>query len=399
METRANYVLIGGFALAGFIGLLGLLFWFAQVELDRQFAYYDIDFQSVSGLGDASDVRFAGLPVGRVVDVRLSPENDGRVRVRIEVDASTPVRSNSIATIEAQGVTGVSFVGISAGTPDAELLADASEAEVPMIRAGRSVLQSLSREAPQILTETLKVVRQLHELIGGENQRRVSNILENIERSSAAFAGTLDDFSAVSSAVSDFAREIVRFNTMLDGLSADMSGVLKGAQTTLASIDALSGDARATMASSTETLRQTQSAVAAAERYINNDLGPVTQQLSSSVAALDNRLTTLTEGASGLISTYTETGQTATARLNEAREVLSEASRLISRLDRTAQGIDGLVREEAKPLVDELRVAAREVTDHGARDQRHHPNRSKSHLRGDPHRERGDDSHHQDRGE
>lgn len=117
METRANYVLIGAFALAGFLAMLAAFLWFANIRLDRQFAYYDIDFPSVSGLSDASDVRFSGLPVGQVVDVRLSPERDGTVRVRIEIGADTPVRSDSVATIEAQGVTGVSYVGLSAGTP------------------------------------------------------------------------------------------------------------------------------------------------------------------------------------------------------------------------------------------------------------------------------------------
>lgn len=111
METRANYVLIGAFALAGFLAMLAAFLWFANIRLDRQFAYYDIDFPSVSGLSDASDVRFSGLPVGQVVDVRLSPERDGTVRVRIEIGADTPVRSDSVATIEAQGVTGVSYVG------------------------------------------------------------------------------------------------------------------------------------------------------------------------------------------------------------------------------------------------------------------------------------------------
>ena len=50
METRANYVLIGAFALAGFFGILAFFLWFANIQLDRHFAYYDIDFFSVSVL-------------------------------------------------------------------------------------------------------------------------------------------------------------------------------------------------------------------------------------------------------------------------------------------------------------------------------------------------------------
>ena len=50
METRANFVLIGAFTILGFLGLLAFLLWFAKLEVDRQFAYYDIYFTGVSGL-------------------------------------------------------------------------------------------------------------------------------------------------------------------------------------------------------------------------------------------------------------------------------------------------------------------------------------------------------------
>ncbi|WP_416883325.1 MlaD family protein [Marivita sp.] len=164
METKANFVLIGAFTLAGLLGILGFFLWFAQVELDRQFDYYDIRFSSVSGLSNASDVRFSGLPVGQVVDVRLSPNRDGTILVRVEVDAATPVRTDSIATIEAQGVTGVSFVGIGPGSPDAALLEPTDDKPVPEITAGRSTLQSLSEDAPRLLEETLQLVTDVGDL-------------------------------------------------------------------------------------------------------------------------------------------------------------------------------------------------------------------------------------------
>ena len=67
METKANYLLIGLFTLAGLVGSMVFLLWLAQVQVDRQYAYYDVLFDNVTGLGDAGDVRFNGLPVGQVV--------------------------------------------------------------------------------------------------------------------------------------------------------------------------------------------------------------------------------------------------------------------------------------------------------------------------------------------
>lgn len=369
METRANYILIGAFALAGFLGIFAFFLWFANIQLDRQYAYYDVDFRTVSGLSDASDVRFAGLPVGQVVDVRLSPQDDGRVRVRVEVDAATPVRTDSVATIEAQGVTGVSYVGISPGSPNTPLLATASAEDVPVIEAGQSVLQSLSQDAPEILAETLEVVRELRQLIGRENQQRVQNILENVEQSSASFAQALDDFSAVSGTVSNFAREIDRFNTTLDELTKDASGVLEAVETTLASINTLSEDARRVLAQGDETLVQAETTIATADRYIREELGPATAQLNRSVADIETRFADLSESATGLMSTYSETGETATQRLTEAKETLTATNTLIARIEETLTSVDGaaerlsgLIVEGAEPLIAELRVATVEAT-------------------------------------
>jgi phospholipid/cholesterol/gamma-HCH transport system substrate-binding protein len=369
METRANYVLIGAFALVGFLGIFAFFLWFANIQLDRQYAYYDIDFPTVSGLSEASDVRFAGLAVGQVVDVRLSPETDGRVRVRVEVEAATPVRTDSVATIEAQGVTGVSFVGISAGTPGTPLLTTESSADVPRIEAGRSVLQSLSQDAPEVLAETLEVVRELRQLIGGANQQRVQNILENVEQASTSFAVALEDFSEVSGTVADFARGIDRFNETLDALTRDASGFIEAAEATLTSIDALSADTRRLLAQGSDTLSQAETTIATADRYIMEELGPATAKLRNAVAEVQSRFDSLSDNAADLMSSYSAAGQTAQQGLADARETFARINDLVARidaamisLDAAAQRFDGMIGESAGPLIAELRVATAEAT-------------------------------------
>jgi phospholipid/cholesterol/gamma-HCH transport system substrate-binding protein len=370
METRANYILIGAFALAGFLGTLFFFMWFARVEFDRQFAYYDIYFPTVAGLSAASDVRFSGLPVGQVVDVRLSREQDGRVRVRIEVDADTPIRTDSVATIESQGVTGVSYVGIDSGTGAEPLLRVASDDPIPEIGAGESVLQALSEDAPAILNETLEVIRDLRALIGGENQRRVETILENVETASAAFSVALEDFSQISGTVSEFAEQIGQFNDTLDTLTNDLTGVFDAAETTLESVTVLSDDAQGLIAQGTDTLARAEAPIAAAERYLTEDLGPATDQLRQSIADTETRIAGLAASAETMIATYAETGETANARLTEARATIEAANALIAELDgavasidAAAQRFDVLMEDDAQPLIAELRVATREATE------------------------------------
>ncbi len=368
METRANFVLIGAFTLAGLVGIMGFFLWFAQVELDRQFAYYDVRFSSVSGLNNASDVRFSGLAVGQVVDVRLTPERDGTILVRIEVDAQTPVRTDSVATIESQGVTGVSFVGIDAGTPTAGLLKSDTSGDIPEITAGRSMLQSLSEDAPQLLERTLQVVNELGQMLGTDNKNRIENILVNVEAASGDFARTLSDFSGVANTVADFAEQINAFNETLDTLTGDLSTVLATADTTLVSIRELSEQGKDILTSSLQTLADAQTAIVETKEFVAADLSGLTEELRGTTADLRAQLTLVADDARGLMATFDTTGATATARLDEARVTLENTNALINRLDDAALSVDDvatrasdLIRDEGTPLISEIRAMVAEA--------------------------------------
>jgi phospholipid/cholesterol/gamma-HCH transport system substrate-binding protein len=265
--------------------------WFAQVQLDRAFAYYDIRFESVSGLSNASDVRFSGLPVGQVVDVRLAPEGDGSIRVRIEVDAETPVREDSVATIEAQGVTGVSFVGISAGTPEAPIL-DARDT-IPEIPAGRSVLQTLTQDAPQLITEVLDVARAMGEVLGEDNQARVEAILTNLEASSNSFASALDDFSALTDSISTAATDIAEFTQRLDGIATAANETLDQADAALAAFTHLAGRAEGTLDEGDAMLSSANAAFGAADGLLRDDLPALVADLRATNAALQAQIDAL----------------------------------------------------------------------------------------------------------
>ncbi|WP_108502471.1 MlaD family protein [Paracoccus indicus] len=265
METKANYALIGAFTIAGFLGILGFVLWFAQLQLDRQFAYYDVYFPEVSGLGPASEVRFAGLPVGRVVDMRLAPGNPLPVRVRIEVALDTPIRSDSTAALEVQGVTGVALVAITAGSARAPLLHDMDTPEVPVIASSRSALQTLTDEGPQIIARLGLAVEQLNQILGPRNQGRVAAILDNVERSSGNLDRTLADVAAATDAISKAATGIAAFGDRMDGLSDSAAFTL----------DRLSDAAG-----------QAETTLDRVDAYVQRDLALLTQDLQRSAASL-----------------------------------------------------------------------------------------------------------------
>ncbi|MCF2872075.1 MlaD family protein [Octadecabacter sp. G9-8] len=370
METRANYILIGAFTLAGIFGMVGLFLWFARVELDRSFDYYDVRFSSVAGLNEASDVRFSGLPVGQVVDVRLSPNQDGTILVRLEVDAATPVRIDSVATIESQGVTGVSFVSIGPGNPQEPLMAERLGNDVPELIAGKSAIQSLTEDAPQLLTEALVVVQEVRDLLGTENQERVQNILENAEDASESLAATLEAFAEVPETIERFSDQVETFNAILAGISPEVEALLSTAETTVDSLGSLSQEAETMILTANDTLAVAQGTFNDAQRYISEDLTDTTDALRQTVTQLRAEIETLSADAQALIATFDGTGVAATNRLTEAQatltsvnDVLSQISDTVGTVDGAAARFDTLLETEATPLMADARVAVATATD------------------------------------
>ena len=369
METRGNYILIGLFTTLGLIGAVLFFLAFARVERSRDFAYYEIFFSSVSGLAEASDVRFAGLPVGQVVSVSLSPELDGLILVQIEVDAETPVRVDSIATVESQGVTGVGFVAISPGNPTSELTMVAPGA-IGEIQSGRSVIQSLSEDAPALISETLLLVRDVGDLVrdvgelsSRENRDRIEQIIINSEQASESFSSTLEDFAEVASSVEDFVTQIDRFNSVLQTIAADFDTVLITADETIDAWGALTLDAEAFLNAGEETFVATGEAAVAAETYIQEDLVGATTELRTTIAQLRTELSALTSDARGMVATFDETGTLATSRLTEIRPTIVALDELIANTNDAMDAVETasvdfseLVTVDGQLLADETRA-------------------------------------------
>ncbi len=304
METKANYALIGAFTVAGFLGILGFLMWFAKLELNQQFAYFDVYFSEVAGLSVSSQVQFAGLSVGRVVSTELAePGKPKAVRVRLELDEDTPVRTDSRASVDTSAVTGVSIVTITSGSSSSPLLRDTSPEKIPEILSSPSALQTIGEQAPELLARLNTLVQRLTHLVNDENMERVSNILRNVESASGKLDKTMSDVSDTTGAISKVAQDVSGFSKRLEPI-----GTI--AEKTLNNVSDASVEARTLFAS--------------ANSYIDDNLGPLTTEINSQVAVLGPDLDQLSKQAGVTLTKLDTTLDTATDTLGSAGKVINE---------------------------------------------------------------------------
>ena len=179
METKANYLMIGGFVLG--VLALAFIFVFWMTNLAGGGKRYFIVFDgSVAGLTTGSSVGFNGIKVGEVQSMQLDPADARKVQVLISVHADTPVRENSHASMQSLGLTGGTGIQISAGTPDSPFLVATAETPVPVIAADRGGGQGLFDAAPAVMNNANALLLRLNDLVA-ENQESIHKTLSNVE--------------------------------------------------------------------------------------------------------------------------------------------------------------------------------------------------------------------------
>ncbi len=215
MEARAHHFFVGIFVLVLGAALVGFTLWIAKVELgDKRPPYYIYFDGSVTGLKEGSAVRYRGILVGTVSEMRIDPANVERVQIKIAIDASTPIKTDAVASLEMSGLTGNAYIQITGGSKDAPALAR-TEDEVPIIRSKASGLAEVFETAPHLAHQLVEIGDRLTRLLSPENEQRITESLDNLHKMSADLAASAHDVGEAMTLVKTTA-------THLDGLMTDV---------------------------------------------------------------------------------------------------------------------------------------------------------------------------------
>jgi phospholipid/cholesterol/gamma-HCH transport system substrate-binding protein len=117
METRAPYALIGLFVLTVIVAAFSFVFWLHNSAGLTERTVYRVQFENtVAGLLTGAAVLFNGIRVGEVTALELDANHPNRVTATIAVANTTPVRADTKAGLDFQGLTGVPVVTLQRGS-------------------------------------------------------------------------------------------------------------------------------------------------------------------------------------------------------------------------------------------------------------------------------------------
>lgn len=178
METRAKHITVGLFVLVVMLAIAGFCLWAANVQTKDEYTKYFIRFSgSVAQLRVDSSVLFGGIPIGRVMDVRIDPDNTELARVDIAVRNGTPIRQDSQASMELQGLAGGVALQISRGSRNAALLQANQE-----IKSAASPLERLTSKLPNLLDQATAVADRLNKMLSDDNQKAFTQAIQNLQQ-------------------------------------------------------------------------------------------------------------------------------------------------------------------------------------------------------------------------
>jgi phospholipid/cholesterol/gamma-HCH transport system substrate-binding protein len=152
METDKHYFLEGLFIIGLAIAAALAFVWLSKSG-HRDDVLYRIRFgESVSGLALGDPVKFHGVDVGTVRSMVLDAKDPRLVEVNVGLRKEAPVKTDTRASLELKGITGVVFVELNGGSAEAQSLVDATPAgQVPEIPYEKSKLAGLLDALPKVV--------------------------------------------------------------------------------------------------------------------------------------------------------------------------------------------------------------------------------------------------------
>ena len=243
METKANYLMIGGTILGVIAFAFIFIFWISNFAGGGK-SYLIVFESSVAGLTSGSSVGFNGIKVGEVHSFELDPEDARKVQVLINVADDTPVRVNSRASIQSLGLTGGSGIQITPGTPDSPLLVATAENSIPTISAKRGSGQSLFDAAPAALNNANAFIERLDELVA-VNEEAITTTLTNIATVTEMLGQKSEAIGVAITDVSEGAQSFKSLSSKLEvSLGDNMDGLTRQAKESMQEFSATMREAR-----------------------------------------------------------------------------------------------------------------------------------------------------------
>lgn len=189
MENKSHAFAAGLFALLLGVAALFAVYWLGGSQDDTH-DYVVVTKQNIGGLNPQAQVRYRGIRVGKVSDIRLDPDDYSNILITISVSDDVPLTKGTVAKLNYQGVTGLAHILLlETGKDPAPLEAD--DAHPPRIAMIPSLLDELGETGAATLKQARQLLGSADAVLNEENRRELHAALANLAQATATLGPTL----------------------------------------------------------------------------------------------------------------------------------------------------------------------------------------------------------------
>ncbi|MBJ3774089.1 MlaD family protein [Acuticoccus mangrovi] len=232
METRANYVAIGAFVLIVIAGLLGAVWWLYRSSQPGATETVRIVFpEPITGLSNGGSVLFNGIRVGEVVNLHFEPSGGDNVIAIARINPNAPIKTDTVAKLGFQGLTGVAYISLTGGSESApSLFAEEEEdGKIPTINADTSAFTNVLDTAQSVLARLNTTLEDVNGILS-TNRNNVNAVVADARTFANALAQTAPQISGLVSDVADASRALA-------GAAPHIASVVETANNLLSAIE------------------------------------------------------------------------------------------------------------------------------------------------------------------
>ncbi len=210
--------------LLGAILIVGVLWLASGGSLQKKYVMYlAVVEESVAGLNINAPVKYNGVDVGKVKNIRLDPSNPELVRLLFAIERGTPITVDTVAVLKTQGLTGIAYVELDGGAQNAAPLVASADEKYPTIRTKPSLSTRLENILTSVLAKLDNTSSNIDSLLSTENRESFKQSLANIATVTKTIAARQAEIDQgivnASIAAKNTAQATQKFNPMLDKLA------------------------------------------------------------------------------------------------------------------------------------------------------------------------------------
>ena len=228
MENKLSYILVGAFVFVLLISGVFAILWLGNYSDKGVFKFYKIATkESVSGLNEKAPVKLRGVQIGEVRSITINPKNAEEVLVTIRVQDDAPIKEDTYATIEAQGITGLSFIQLQGGTNDAkELKTSAKAEEYGVIFSRPSTFSRLDKTITSLSNQAEKIFERAEMVMSEKNIKNIEIIIENSAKIAESTQKTLANIEAHNKEINALLQEATQAAVGIKNMSYSFTSAI-----------------------------------------------------------------------------------------------------------------------------------------------------------------------------